>query len=290
MRRKEVSRRLKSVAEVRAALAAHRDRIIPLLDGRLPPLNGEGVFSYGGCFDHLDHELEQVEDQLVVAEDEHTRKRVHISQERRRSAELTADLSDKQIPARKTLVGLFGEDRDFELAAISGRTPQSPRILAEQVDQTIKLLRDPEGELPQMKIGGVMVDLDEMADDLVSDLGTLQAARVEYDRRRKEADATRVVTNEAIATYDKVFPWATRTLESLFRLVGELTLADRIRTSVRRVTRRQGESEQDPPEEQATAGESSDESPSGETAAGDDSTEENASPPSETVEAAQPTA
>ena len=59
------------------------------------------------------------------------------------------------------------------------------------------------------------------------------------------------LTNDA--EYDGVFPWVARTLEGLFRLAGEFELADRIRTSARRVTRRQAaEAEEKEPEESAS--------------------------------------
>ncbi len=45
----------------------------------------------------------------------------------------------------------------------------------------------------------------------------------------------------AIAEFDAIFPWAAQAVEGVFRMAGERDLADRIRTSRRRVTRRQAE-------------------------------------------------
>lgn len=275
MRRKQVSRRLGAVAEVRASLAAHRGSIVAQLDERLPSPPAEAVPSYRAYFDHMDHELAQVERRLVAAEDRHVRKLVRVAQLRRRRQELADGVYDKQTSARQILAGLYGSDRNFELAAISGKTPQVTQVLAEQVDQTVKLLRNPEGERPSERIDGVDLRFDTMATDLEGDLKELRGLRVQLERTRKEADATRILTNEAIVEFDRVFPWVAQTLEGLFSLVGEFKLADRIRTSIRRVTRKQGESQ-----EEETSGEPASD--------GGSATESPASPSAESAEATPP--
>ena len=240
MRRKEVSRRLGAVTEVRASIQAHRDRVGPKLDERLPPSDGEPTFGYQVYFDHMDGELDTVQQALIASEDEHVRKLAQIVQARREKEELTRGLQDKQIAARQIVNGYFGEDRGFEVAAVQGRTPQDSKSLTEQVDQTTKFLRDPAGEPSPGRIRGVTLDRGEMADDLETGLGAVDSKRTEYIRLRKEADGTRQAVNAAIAGFDAVFPWVASSLEGHFRLVGERELADRIRTSRRRVTRRQG--------------------------------------------------
>ncbi len=254
MRRKDVTRRKTSIAEVRASVHAHRGRVGQQLDER-PASPGEGAFSQA-YFDQMDGELATVERNLVAAEDEHVRKQIQVVQARELSEELTAGVYDKQTSARKVLAGLFGSKHEFKLAAVSGRTPQGPQTLPEQVDQTVKLLRNPEGEKPAVRVSGVDIDFGVMADDLETGLGGYRASRVELDRRRKEADATRLKTNQAIADYDGVFPWVARSLEGLFRLVGEHDLAERIRTSVRRVTRRTREDEAGEPASGEPSGDS----------------------------------
>ncbi len=276
MRRVEVSRRLGSVDEARASLGAHRDRIGDKLDFERPA-SPETGFSYQAMFDHLDGHLAQVQSQLVEAEDEHVRQLVAIRQLRQQRDQGVTAVYDKQTAARGILKHLYGKEHSFQVAAVSGKTPQSPRKLAEQVDQTVKLLRQPEGESPSAKVAGVGVDFAAMADDLAAGQQQLIAVRADLVQAKKVADATRQTTHRAIQEFDLVFLWAARTLEQLFRLAGERELADRIRTSVRRVTRRQAEPEDEPAESQA--------SPSGDPAAA-----EPASAPSEATEQAQPTA
>ncbi len=251
MRRKEVTRRLTSSAEVRAAVHAHREGVGRQLDER-PASPAEAAYSQA-YFDHMESELATVEGDLVVAEDDHVRKQIQTSQAQEASDQLASSVYDKQTSARQVLMGLYGPEHQFKLAATSGNTPQGPMTLPEQVDQTVKLLRTPEAEPPAAKVGGVNVNFGIMADDLESDLGQYRSFRTELDRRRKEGDATRLATNKAIEAFDRVFPWVASSLEGTFRLVGERELAERIRTSLRRVTRRQA----DPREEQTASPEPS---------------------------------
>ena len=116
MRRKEVSRRLKSVAEVRASGHVHRDLVGRELDKR-PAAQQAGAFSQP-YFDNMDGELATIESDLVTAEDAHVRNLVRVVQLRRESTELASGVYEKQTSARQILVGLYGSERDYELAAV----------------------------------------------------------------------------------------------------------------------------------------------------------------------------
>ncbi len=262
MRRRAVSKALGAVAEARASIPAHRGRVVPKLDARRPPpAEGEATFTYDGYFDHMDHELATVQQRLTAAEDAHQRKLAQAVRERRESTELTGVVYGKQTAARQVLGGYHGEDRSFEVAAVSGPTPQVAQPLAEQVDQTVKSLRNPQVGLLAGRIAGVSIDREAMADDLESDLALLVAAREAYQRTRKEIDGTRQVLNAALVEFHGVFPWVARTLEAFFILAGERELAERIRTTRRRLKRRSkgGEEEDEsgePPAEDGSATES----------------------------------
>ncbi len=280
MRRIEVSRRLGSVEEVRASLAAHRGRIGDQLDVQHPAAPESG-FSYQATLDHMDGKLAAVQTQLVGAEDQHVRQLAQIRQLRRRRDDGASDTYEKQIAVRGVLASLYGKDRDFEVAAVSGKTPKSSRALAEQVDQTVKFLRSPEVEVPSSKVAGVGVDFTAMADDLEIGKQRLTEVRAELEQAKKQADATRQTTSRAIEEFDLVFLWAARSLEALFRLAGEQELADRVRTSARRVTRRQAEPAEEPAEEPAGSQEPSSGAPAA---------EQTESTPSQATEEAQPAA
>ncbi len=249
MRRVEVSRRLGSAEEVRGSLGAHRGQIGGQLDDQRPA-SPETGFSYPSMFDHMDSELAKVHSGLVQAEDRHVRQLAEILQLRRRRDQGVTDTYGKQTAARGILASLYGKERGFEVAAVSGKTPVLSRTLAEQVDQTVKFLRNPQGEVPSSKVGGVGVDFQAMAGDLESGKTQLIEVRAELVKARKKADATRQTTKLAIKEFDRVFLWIARSLEGLFRLAGEDELADRIRTSLRRVTRRQALPGDEPAEPQ----------------------------------------
>ncbi len=253
MRIKGVSTRLESLDEVRAS-HTHRDHIAgrleqrPAFESAFP--DGTEAFSYRAQFDHLDQELAIVGDGLRSAEDEHVRRKVMVAQVQRKNDEVTTKLLSQQTSARQVLAGLYGSEYNFELAAISGRTPQSSGTLAEQVDQTVKLLRQPVGAAPAKKVTGVTFDFEAVAIGLEDGLVEVRGTRAGLKRARKSADKALVAKQGAMDEYDLVFPWVARTLESLFRLAGEHELADRIRRSLRRVTHRQGE---EAPSEEASA-------------------------------------
>ena len=292
MRRVEVSRRLGSAEEVRASLAAHRGLIGGNLDVQRPPPQEAG-FSYQALFDHMDSELAQVAGRLVEAEDRHVKQLARIIQLRRRRDDGVSSTYDKQIAARGILTSLYGKERDFELAAVSGRTPDSSKTLAEQVDQTVKFLREPQGELPSGKVGGANIDFAAMADDLEAGQRGLTTVRADLVQARKVADGTRQVTSQVIQEFDLVFLWIARSLEGLFRLAGEQELADRVRSSARRVTRRQAdqqgeEAQSQEPSDDGSAAEESNSEPS--KAPNSAPSEAPGSAPSEATEEASPSA
>ncbi len=288
MRRKEVSRRLTSVAEVRTSQQTHRDRVGGKLDQR-PAAQIAGMLSQP-YFDHMDEELAAIESELVTTEDAHVRNLVRLVQLRREGTALTSEVYDKQTAARQILVGLYGPESDYELAAASGETPRVAQPLAEQVDQTVKLLRDPVAIELAVRLKGVTFELAVVADDLESSRDRLLKSRGEYQQTKKATDGTRILVNAAIEQFDRVFPWVASSLESIFRLAGEHQLADRIRTSRRRVTRRQGTGQEgsqtgDPQPGEATSGEpqpgeaTSGEATSGEPSSGEPTTEPAEAPP-----------
>jgi len=274
--------RIQSVDEVQASLDTFGDGVVGKLDGSRPKSTSlviEPGFSYRALFQDVGARLASVKEDLVKAEDAHVRKLIQITDLKRESEGLTAGLYDEQVAVRRILEGLYGPDRGFEVAAIDGITPQELKRLSDQVDLTVKLLKEPEIELPPKKAAGVKVDFGTMAGSLETGLGEIVGVGGKLIRARKAAGQTVVVKQKATAGFDAVFPWAAQTVEGAFRMAGERDLADRIRTSRRRVTRRQ-KAEIDAAGEAPSA--ESSESPDGSEA------EETAPPSSEAAEGDQP--
>jgi hypothetical protein len=262
MRSRGVSVRLTSIEEVLASLQTFGSRIAALLDEQLGSLaadvpDGGAPFAYRQVFDQLDAKLESVRVQLVAAEDEHVRQQARTANLQRESELFFVELYRQQVGVRQILAGTFGPEHVFELAAISGNTPRGRKELEEQVDQTVKFLRVPAVEMPERRVRrGANLDFGDLADGLEDAKSDLREALAELRRARKTRIRTMLVKNATIADVDRLFPAAAGTLEGFFRLVGEAELADRIRTSIRRVTRRQGdEDEEVAGEEPSTDGE-----------------------------------
>ena len=117
-----------------------------------------------------------------------------------------------------------------------------------------------------MKVDGVDISFGDVATGLETRLLEFRAQRAALDRARKGVGESKVLLDRALDEFRGSFPWIAQALEAFARMAGERELADRIRTSIRRVTRRQGEGEEEPdpaPTEQMPAAETSaDETPS----------------------------
>jgi len=275
MRLVRVLKPIQSIEEVQASLDVFGGRIAGRLDGRHPePPEGEALespFSYQDVFADLGRDLESLRVKVVTAEDAHVRRLATAATVRRQAEDLAQALYDQQVGARQVLGGAFDSDLGFELAAVSGITPRTFKPLEEQVDQTVKMLRDPVAEPPEVKVPGVDVNFSRVADGLGETLAAFRTKRAELDRVRKGFGETQVLLDQALAEFQETFPWIAQALEAFARMVGERELADRIRTSIRRVTRRQGS-------ELPGEGEASDQGSAGEAASEEAaSTEETAS-------------
>ena len=150
MRRKGSLVRIAAIREVRTSVATFGGGVVERLDARRPaPVEGEPVFTYQMAFDDLDRELETVQEILVSAEDAHTRNRIRRFQPdaHHRGVEPPVSTTGRcRFGARWPAI--YGPQRGFE--SRRGRrydaAASSPALL-DQVDQTIKLLREPEIEL-----------------------------------------------------------------------------------------------------------------------------------------------
>ncbi len=235
--------RIKSAGEVRASLDTFGGRVAVRLGASRPAPAGETGpgFDYEALFPDIDGRLASVEGNLISAEDAHVRQLIHLSDMRRESEESAAALYQRHVAVRRVLAGLFGPDRGFEIAAFEGETPRELKALRHQTQQSVQFLREPAIQLPPMKTAGVVVDFEGMAVGLEQGLEETGLVDGRLDRARKAVDETGIVRRQAIAEFDALFPWAAQALEGIFRMAGERELADRIRTSRRRVTRRQAE-------------------------------------------------
>ncbi len=241
LRIKVISTCLAAVIEVMDSLATFGGRIVERLDGRHPRREGEEGWSYRSVFDDLWRDLQSIHDELSAAKDQHVRMLVRVDGLRRLSREVGQVLYKALVTARRILGGAYTPDLSFQVAAVSGETPRVGADLDAQADQTVKILRHPELEPGTIEADGVEINFSRMADGLENKLEAFR--RVQQSRRRalKTLGETKVVKDQAIDYCRGLLPWVSQTLEGYFRIAGEPELAERIRTSTRKVTRRRGE-------------------------------------------------
>ena len=227
MRRLGVLRPIQSIEEVQASIDTFGDRIADGMDARrVPPDDGGGPrFSYRDVVDDLGQNLEPMRQKVVAAEDEHVRRLAHAAALRRQGEELGTELYDQQVMARRILGGAYPK-RGFELAAVSGTTPRNYKPLQEQVDQTVKLLREPVAELPPVKLSGVEITPVEVADGLQLTLQGFRTHRAEHARAQKAVGESQVDLDRTLDEFRATFPWIARTFEGFARLAGSYQSTD----------------------------------------------------------------
>ncbi len=248
LRIKVISNFLQAVQEVMDSLATFGGRIVEHLDERHPrvagpPAEGEVGWSYEAVFDHLRRDLQSMYERLSAAKDQHVRMLVRIDVLRSQSQGLAKRLYKAQVTVRRILGAAFDPGRSFQVAAASGETPRGFTELEEQAGQTVKILRQPEVEMGPIEVDGVEIDLGDMADGLENRLEEFRQVQKSRRRARKALAETKVVKDQAIDYCKGLLPGVSQTLEGYFRIAGEPELADRIRTSTSKATRRQREDE-----------------------------------------------
>ena len=264
MRNKETFGLLKSADEIRVALDTDGDRVGGLLNENdpLPVGEGEPAFDYRQHMRQLIAQLDRAEKAAVASEDDHAGQLIRVSRTQSERNEIVRTHVDKLVATRQGLEGLYRRG-GFELASLAGDTPRAPAELLEQLEQTVKLLRQPAVELRELRMRGFDVDLETVASELEAGMPDLRSIVDRLAKRRKQAEGLFLAKREARKVFRRTILWVGRATEGLFHLAGESELADRIRKSTRRPLRPSEEepvSEDEPAEESASADESGSES------------------------------
>ncbi len=259
MRSEETFNLMQSAREIQVAIDADGDRIGGLLNEKhpLPVEEAEPVFDYRLHLRALSGQLGGAVGGAVGAEDEHSDQLVRVSRARDDRDEVAERSIGVLVSARQGLEGLY-ERGGFELAFLSGATPQRPRRLVEQLGQSARLLRRPAVERRDLKVKGFSVDLDAVAAGLEAEEKDLRAAIDRSDAARKKAEGTLLAKRDAVDVLRRTVIWVGRTTEGLFHLAGEDELAERIRTSTRRPLRSSERTEEPAPDSPAAAEPASD--------------------------------
>ncbi len=240
MQRRMVEDRIESADLVDATFGAHGGDLAAKLVERYVSQQSEGepLFDYQAHLNHLRNDLATAKEELDASNLLHVQKLGEVVELRQERDRLVEGERGKFKTVRQTVEGLYGSEKGFPLAGVSGRTPRGAKGLARQMRQTADFLAGRSRALPPIEIGGMQIDPALMAVDLRDRAAGLRGVLVTLERVRKESQGCQKVKDRAMARFDQTFLWVARILEGLLNLVGEYELANRVRESVRRTTRR----------------------------------------------------
>ncbi len=177
--------------------------------------------------------LQAARARVVAAEAEHVDELAGDGERRTLRQQAFDGLKSTILGHRDFFVGVFGADR-AELLGLPAEVGRTPMELLRQGERYVQHLTAPEAELPPPIVGGVTVDLAELAAPVAPAVETLSSTMGEADREVKLAQVTQVDRDRAVDELEATLLWVARSLEAIYRLAGETELADRIRPATRR--------------------------------------------------------
>lgn len=226
MRRKAIDKRLRSIARLRDAIAAHREHLGRRLAERPAALPDEGL-DYRPIFDHLAAELAAIEQRLDGAERAYAADQIHLSRAREARNHDAARLYALQCDVKRLLEAALGDRRELSTLGF-GATSKSPQTLTLQVRRTIPFLRNLKRCNPA-PIVAASFNGPAFADRLQTELERVEALCQAAEEADLATSGSRCDADDAVAEVDRVFPWVLQVFESLCHLVGEARLARRLR-------------------------------------------------------------
>ena len=137
---------------------------------------------------------------------------------------------------RLSLTSRFGQDFGGRLGAF-GPSPESPSDVVSwgrKVHDALASLRLPAADLDADNDEVGTFSKETALRKLEERLMRLERALADVAREGREAEATQVQKDKAIAAYDRTFSLSAGLLEVLLRFAGEGALADKVRPSTRR--------------------------------------------------------
>ncbi|MEM7586874.1 MAG: hypothetical protein AAF560_26020 [Acidobacteriota bacterium] len=229
-----VKDRLRQCEAVENAIRHHGQRVADVVSVRFQTLLPEGreIPDFWQLQLFLLDLLQGRKEQMAAAEQAHVDELADDAEPRGRRDRFLARLGSQMVGMRSAFAGIYRPE-DIELLGFPRRIARDPESLLRQADRLIQRLNDPSLVLPVSQFGAAALAPVEMAQALVPDVESLRTALVDVGREVKEAQATLIDRDRAIAEFDAIFLWIARTLESLYRLAGEDGLANRVRPSVR---------------------------------------------------------
>ncbi|UQA58114.1 hypothetical protein [Polyangium aurulentum] len=117
---------------------------------------------------------------------------------------------------------------------LSEPVPSDPSVLATYGRTVLDALRDEDIKLPAQRTRGLMIDRKAFAEELATELPTLEKALAHVAREAREAEATLRAKRDAMEANDRAFSRGAAWLSATFALAGLDEHASRVRPSGRR--------------------------------------------------------
>jgi hypothetical protein len=230
---KQVVDRGRSAAAVTAAADTHATQAASALSARLMPhlRSGEKLPDLALLFQLLGREITTRAGEMTAADKAHEDELRDDAPPRHARDESAAELRHSLVGLREVAIGLYGS-AVLESLGLSGHTPQDPALLSSYASTVIGALA--KVHLPRSRVRGGQLHTAEVTGALTTERDQLEAHLKDVAREAREAEATQVAKDQAIARYDRSFSDQAGLLSALLRAAHLDELADRVRPSARR--------------------------------------------------------
>lgn len=132
------------------------------------------------------------------------------------------------VDLRRIVQGALGDDGVVQYLAIEGTLPQNRLGLANQLEDTIERLTDPEVDLPEIEREWVVLDWDRLVATLRERLAPLQVALRELDRQQRDAELAVLQKQEALRQFQDDYVGWSNVLRGLYIAASQRELASRL--------------------------------------------------------------
>ena len=230
---KLVTDREKSTNAVLAAARTHGALAAEAISGALQGMLAKGEeqpdlsLLIQLCTRVLDRSIRAV----VTADAAHEAELADDADPRRRRDEHAATLNGDIVELKEIVTGLLGR-AVLQPLRLEGTTPRDPLALMRHAEGVVEALKT--AKLPKSRVRGATFHAKEWAERLTETAKALASALQDVAREAREAEATLVAKNRALAEHDRVFGDMATLVSALLRVGGEDELAARVRPSPKR--------------------------------------------------------
>ena len=233
MSSKQVTDRQKSAAAVIAAARTHGSTAASTVAATLSPVlaKPEKQPDLALLVELSTRTLEAAITKLVQADDAHEAELSDDAGPRTRRDELGTTLYDDLIELKEVATGLLGST-SLALLRLEGTTPRDPTVLLRHAEAVAAALST--AKLPKSRVRGATFHAKEWAERLTEHTQALSSALADVAREVREAEATLVAKNRALAEHDRTFGDVATLVSAVLRMGGQRELAARVRPSSRR--------------------------------------------------------